>query len=469
MRLIKIKSKLFPDRYLKFTNFQASYRYLILDQNKVKLYLDPRYLSAAINKKSLDKKYEAYPINEMPLENLIIDPWEFSISEFLRLNLKNPILKDFESYEKSDHDNGFQMKTNYKEAIYNESIDNLDYDYFLSNFYNITGPCLPYVFKNKEVVQSDCINQVFFDPDITPLYFLKDLNLQNTVDDVFKINASVLKDISGYKKFSEKESLAWVNLWFNLFYNIDNIRLWSESSIASWFLNVRKTIHNNFALTEAFDPIIGKNQNSSFIHYSPSSEENVEADFLLCDIGSNIANNGPGFISDITRFFYLGALDRNVFTEIQEAYTNVLKAHINVAFSSLQPNQPVSKLASIADEFVNFPHALGHGIGSDVIHAYPVISKYSKSFLKPHMLITNEPGFYKKNEFGIRLESEMISMLDGENLYFEYVGFVPFDKKLIIYEKLTKKELQWLDDFHDKCFNFLKDHFDLNFLNKILK
>jgi Xaa-Pro aminopeptidase len=112
---------------------------------------------------------------------------------------------------------------------------------------------------------------------------------------------------------------------------------------------------------------------------------------------------------------------------------------------------------------LDFDHGTGHGVGSYLsVHEGPArISKTSHIALQPGMILSNEPGFYKQGEYGIRIENlllvkEPADIKGGERpmMQFETLTFTPIDRNLIETKLLTREELQWLDAYHARV---LKD------------
>jgi Xaa-Pro aminopeptidase len=108
----------------------------------------------------------------------------------------------------------------------------------------------------------------------------------------------------------------------------------------------------------------------------------------------------------------------------------------------------------------NYGHSTGHGIGyMSHVHEGPVsISKNGNVPLQAGMIISNEPGYYRENSFGIRLENMMLvteSEFDGY-LSFETISEVPFDQKFILKNLLNESEKKWLDQYNKKIISLLK-------------
>ena len=114
----------------------------------------------------------------------------------------------------------------------------------------------------------------------------------------------------------------------------------------------------------------------------------------------------------------------------------------------------------------DYPHGTGHGVGYFLnVHEGPVaISKSYKIILRPGHVMSNEPGFYKKGRYGIRLENMIYVKRDKNNMFFKNLTLVPFDKNLINFKLLTKKEKNYLINYNLEI--YLKVEKYLNYKEK---
>ena len=126
----------------------------------------------------------------------------------------------------------------------------------------------------------------------------------------------------------------------------------------------------------------------------------------------------------------------------------------------------------------DYDHGTGHGIGSFLnVHEAPQrISKKSmfpSVELLPGMILSNEPGYYKEGEYGIRIENIIVVKEEKENqLKFENISWAPIDKDLIDSSMLNEKELNWINDYHLKVFEKISGFLTLeekNWLQKVTK
>ncbi|MBB1491798.1 MULTISPECIES: aminopeptidase P family protein [unclassified Paracoccus (in: a-proteobacteria)] len=209
------------------------------------------------------------------------------------------------------------------------------------------------------------------------------------------------------------------------------------------------------AIDISFDTICGAGPNGAIVHYRVTGATNrtVEnGELLLLDSGGQF----PDGTTDITRTIAIGAPAEAA----RDAYTRVLQGMI--ALSRLRfPNglsgrdiEAVAR-APLWTAGMDFDHGTGHGVGAALcVHEGPLrISRRSELPLEPGMIFSNEPGYYREGEWGIRIENlivvEPAASPDGrEMLGFETLTLVPIDKRLIGIGMLSRAEIAWLDAYH---------------------
>ena len=146
-----------------------------------------------------------------------------------------------------------------------------------------------------------------------------------------------------------------------------------------------------------------------------------------------------------------------------------MKGHIAVVSSNLNKSK-YGKLIDIdARKYLkksklDYEHGTGHGVGFFLnVHEGPqAISKYNKIKLKEGMILSNEPGYYKKNQFGIRIENLIYVKKNKKKLFFENLTLAPIDKDLINYELLSKSERNYLFKYHLLVYSKLKKYLNNN-------
>jgi len=213
----------------------------------------------------------------------------------------------------------------------------------------------------------------------------------------------------------------------------------------------------------SFPTISGTGPNSAIIHYKAdkkSSRVLRKGDVYLVDSGGQYLYG----TTDVTRTLSLDVQNN----KIKDIFTRVLKGHIAVASFKLNKNSYGDRIDQSARKFLkdinlDYPHGTGHGVGyfSNVHEGPQAISRGNKIKFKEGMITSNEPGYYKKNHFGIRIENLVYVKKTRDKLKFEDLTLVPIDKTLIEKRLLTSFEKNWLNKYHQKVFNKLK-----KFMNK---
>ena len=198
----------------------------------------------------------------------------------------------------------------------------------------------------------------------------------------------------------------------------------------------------------SFSTISGTGPNSAIIHYKASVKSNrtlKKGDLYLVDSGGQYSFG----TTDVTRTI---SLDNNS-KFIREIYTRVLKGHIAVSDYKIRKNSKGSDIdrnarKSLKKIGLDYPHGTGHGVGYFLnVHEGPQsFSKKNKVNLKPGMIISNEPGYYKEGYFGIRIEN----LIYIKKNKFEELTMAPIEKDLIKKKMLNKKEIGWLNKYHTK-------------------
>ena len=212
----------------------------------------------------------------------------------------------------------------------------------------------------------------------------------------------------------------------------------------------------------SFDTISGAGPNGAIVHYRVSEATNrkLEMDQIyLVDSGGQY----PDGTTDVTRTVIVGTPT----AEMKDRFTRVLQGHIAVAMARFPEGTRGSQLDSFARQFLwqaglDYAHGTGHGVGSFLsVHEGPQrISPVGSAQaggdepLKAGMFLSNEPGYYKTGEYGIRVENLVLVVpveIDGAEkkmLGFETLTFAPIDRKLIEVGMLSPAERQWVDDYH---------------------
>ena len=148
---------------------------------------------------------------------------------------------------------------------------------------------------------------------------------------------------------------------------------------------------------------------------------------------------------------------------MRQRFTLVLKGHIAIATAIFPTGTTGSQLDTLAryplwQAGLDFDHGTGHGIGSFLcVHEGPqrIAKRGGDVALKPGMILSNEPGFYKEGAYGIRIENLVLVQkaeapegADRDMLSFETLTWAPIDRRLIDVSMLTNAERAWIDAYH---------------------
>ncbi|MEO6225665.1 MAG: aminopeptidase P family protein [Sphingomicrobium sp.] len=212
----------------------------------------------------------------------------------------------------------------------------------------------------------------------------------------------------------------------------------------------------------SFDTISGAGPNGAIVHYKSSEKTNrkLETGMLyLVDSGGQYVDG----TTDITRTVPIGEPT----AEMRDRFTRVLKGHIAIATAVFPRGTRGTQLDSFArrplwEAGLDYAHGTGHGVGSFLaVHEGPQrISPVGSSQsggdepLAPGMIISNEPGYYKAGEYGIRIENLVlvvkreIAGAEKDMLGFETLTYAPIDRRLVASEMLAPDELAWLNGYH---------------------
>jgi Xaa-Pro aminopeptidase len=218
----------------------------------------------------------------------------------------------------------------------------------------------------------------------------------------------------------------------------------------------------------SFDTIAGYQAHGAIVHY----EATPETDAPLKPEGLLLLDSGAQYIdgtTDITRTIALGP----VTDEQRRIYTLVLKGHIQLQLLKFPDGASGTQLDAVArrglwKSGLNFLHGTGHGVGSYLnVHEGPhqIRMEYRPAPLHTGMTITDEPGIYLEDRFGVRIENVLLAQpyLEtefGRFLQFETLTLCPIDTEPVDVSLLTDNERTWLNDYHQMVYNRLSPHFD---------
>ena len=287
-----------------------------------------------------------------------------------------------------------------------------------------------------------------------PIYFFKSIKTS--------------KELKNIQKAHISDGLALTRYLFWLKRNFHKKKI-TEISASQKLANFRN--ENKDYLFPSFPTISGTGPNGAIIHYKASKKTNRQikkGDIYLVDSGGQYKFG----TTDVTRTISL----KNSDNRIKNIYTRVLKGHIAVANFNLKTSTTGSQIDKEARKFLkkinlDYAHGTGHGVGYFLnVHEGPQsISKNNKTNLYEGMIISNEPGYYEKNNFGIRIENLIYIKKKKNKMVFENLTMAPIEKELIDINLLNNKEKKWINDYHQKVFKNLKSRMYKNDLLELRK
>ncbi|MFN8615099.1 MAG: M24 family metallopeptidase [Vampirovibrionales bacterium] len=303
------------------------------------------------------------------------------------------------------------------------------------------------------------------------------VDLETTANPVYALKA--IKNSAeqrGMRLAHEQASVALAKVWHRLHRAAQAGNYPTEAQVSDWVYEAYAD-HSAF-VSLSFPSIVGFGSNAAIVHYSAPSPTRVlqPGEWVLIDSGAQYYclpehdAEGTGWMgtTDTTRTLVVGALPQPA---QQKAYTAVMKAHCAVAHQRFVAGTTGAQLdvlvrAPLWQQGLDFLHGTGHGVGCFLsVHEGPNgISKGYSVALKPGMMTSIEPGYYRSGWGGIRLENVAVTTettftLEGTEqplLGFEPLQCLPFDGELIQTEALTPLEREWLNTYHQQSLAQLK-------------
>ena len=265
-----------------------------------------------------------------------------------------------------------------------------------------------------------------------PIYMFKAIKNKIEIDNMTKAHIS---DGVALTKF-----LFWIK-------NINKKKI-TEYDAQNKLESFRKK--NKDYLYPSFNTIAGTGSNGAIVHYRATKKNTKtisKKQIFLCDSGGQYKFG----TTDVTRTICFSKPKKF----IKNVFTKVLKGHIAVATTNLNKIKTGNLIDKRARKFLNlsnldYSHGTGHGVGffSNVHEGPQAISKFNKILISEGMILSNEPGYYKKGYFGIRIENLVYVKKSLGKLFFENLTLAPIDKDLIDFTKLTKFEKDYLSDYN---------------------
>ena len=268
--------------------------------------------------------------------------------------------------------------------------------------------------------------------EIDPCYALKAIKNKTEIKNM--INAHIA-DGAALTKFL---------YWMKSKKNFDLTEIEAEKKLE----NFRKK-NVNF-LYPSFNTIAGSGPNGAIVHYRAKKNSNRKInkkDIFLCDSGGQYKYG----TTDVTRTICFSKPDPRV----KNIFTRVLKGHIavfNTDLNKISTGKDIDKRARFFLKKINldYGHSTGHGVGYFLnVHEGPqAISKYNSVKILPGMILSNEPGYYEKKKFGIRIENLVYVKKNNNKTFFKNLTLAPIDTDLINFKMLNTSEKKYLFSYH---------------------
>ena len=275
-------------------------------------------------------------------------------------------------------------------------------------------------------------------------------------------------ELENIRKAQIKDSIAHLRFMKWLKENVGKIEM-TEISVSDKLDEFRKEMGN--FIRPSFEPISSYGAHAAIVHYAPTPE----SDIPVLPKGMHLTDTGAGFYegsTDITRTYVLG----EVTDQMKKDFTLVAISNLSLANARFLYGCNGVILDAYArkpfwDRHLNFNHGTGHGVGYLLnIHEGPasfrwVYRKGNQCVIDEGMVITDEPGIYIEGSHGVRLENELLCVLDEVNEYgkflkFEPITLVPFDLDAIDPDFMTPEERKQLNDYHKHVYEVIAPYLE---------
>ena len=494
------------NRLKKISNFTGSMGFALISQDGQSLYVDGRYtLQAKLQSKQFNIKNILHLKNDLKKiinanKTVLINPKLFSVNFLKNFNTNNIRFFDDSTQNKMKPEQVVSLNLKYSGLEIKQKIKKLKNSISLKkNFvflisspeniawltnlrsldkkFNYIFNCIAiykqkkiYIFTDKKIkiknnkylifkktkdlknILKD-VKEIHFDQKTTSLFYFnlfKSLKIKTKFfDDPINYLKSIKNnnEISNLKIAHTFDGIAIVKFLYWLEKN--KFKKISELDCQNKIENFKKK--NKYYLGPSFETISAFGKNASIIHYNAKDYKTNylrKNNLYLLDCGSQYFYG----TTDMTRTVAIGKQSQHK----KLYYTLVLKSHIKVSNFNLKKNTLGKQIDLLARKLLklkklDYNHGTGHGVGylSNVHEHPPSISKYSNTKFYQNQVISNEPGYYKDNQFGIRLENLIFI---NRNRKFENLTLVPFDNTMIIKNMLSSKEKAWINEYHEDVF-----------------
>lgn len=388
------------------------YAYLLFEYNREKK--DFEKIVLFTRKKNVNHTVEKY----LRKNKIVVEEYE-TFLQYIKNNMADKVNEKF--IPTTD------KQTDSDKEITKKSLDDEDPELILLDM--SISAMVYYFFKDSEIYLYD-----------TPIKMMK--AIKNETEIANMLEAHILDAIALLRFFTwvdikKKNNLLFQETELSLSHKVDEFRSQRPEFISLSFPTISA---------------IGKN--SAVIHYEPTKESNcvITPSMYLLDSGGQYLSG----TTDVTRTTHFG-----VPTPMEKkAYTLVLKGHLRlrkVIFPPYVDSKALDFLARsyLTQHYYDYKHGTGHGVGQ-VLSVHEVgynIAPYGGTFLEENMVVSNEPGVYFENQFGVRLENMQYVVNEEAKGHPGFMAFVdltlyPYDTNLFDFNLLTKEEIQQINEYH---------------------
>lgn len=307
-------------------------------------------------------------------------------------------------------------------------------------------------------LKSNRTKRVFIDPTTTSFAVYNSAQSENHIIEGVSL-ISLLKmqknetELKGFREAMKKDGVALIEFLYWLHKDVGRREI-TEYTAGKKLAELRA--EQKDYMGESFPPIVGYKEHGAIVHLNVGEEEAFTLEpegILLFDTGGQYLHG----TTDITRTIALGEVTQ----QQSKDYTLVLKGMIALTLAKFPAGTKgtnIDVLARLAlwQSGLNYGHGTGHGVGHFLnVHEGPVSIRqdYNEVPLKPGVVLSNEPGLYRQNQYGIRIENLIVCVEKEETEFGKFLGFetltiCPIDTTLIDLALLNDSEIRWLNNYH---------------------
>lgn len=239
-----------------------------------------------------------------------------------------------------------------------------------------------------------------------------------------------------------------------LFAFIQNNNNFSEEDLAIKLDNIKRNFPGY--VQESFETISSTGPNTAIVHHKAGKALVDKNAIYLIDSGSHYYFG----TTDTTRTLFFG---NELSEQAKHDYTLVLKGQINSIINEYEKDDKYSYIDLISRSFLkeedkDFGHSTGHGVGHFLcVHEHPPsVHEKSEDTIQPNLVFSVEPGYYKENEYGIRIENLVISRKIEDKIKMQNITLVPYQNAMVDEEMLTEEEKEFYNNSNLNCRKFLE-------------